>query len=173
MLAESTNLRLRRRSRFVRNAYSWLRRRLLHRQLLARKRARNSLPQAGSRRVDRDCGFLVLDRPALPHLEEVVREAKGISAARDLEANVPRKKAFLDSKLLDCSSLTLESPFIRFGLHPEVVAAVAAYLDEVPVLSSVLVWDSVEVGLRPPRASSTTATGRTPGRSSSSSSAAT
>jgi hypothetical protein len=128
MLAESTNLRLRRRSRFVRNAYSWLRRRLLHRQLLARKRARNSLPQAGSRRVDRDCGFLVLDRPALPHLEEVVREAKGISAARDLEANVPRKKAFLDSKLLDCSSLTLESPFIQFGLHLEVVAAVFHYL---------------------------------------------
>jgi|GEM_PF-1634195 len=152
MLAEFTNQKFRRRSRSVRGAYLWIRRRILYREIRARKLARSSLPPADSLRLDRDLGFLVLDRPDLPHLTEVVREAQRLSAARDLETNIARKKSFLDSQVLDCSRLTLDSPFIRFGLQQEIVAAVAEYLGEVPVLSSVLVWNSREVDA-PPSAS--------------------
>ena len=51
--------------------------------------------------------------------------------------------------LLDMESLTLDSPFIRFGLRRDIVATAAAYLGVVPILDYVNVMHSSHVADEP------------------------
>lgn len=47
------------------------------------------------------------------------------------------------TRLLDRAALTHESPFLRFALDPDLLAAVSGYLGVVPILSAMDIWNSL------------------------------
>jgi hypothetical protein len=47
------------------------------------------------------------------------------------------------ARLLDRETLSLQSPWLRFALHPDLLTAVSAYLGVVPVLSAMDFWVSL------------------------------
>jgi hypothetical protein len=114
-------------------------------QMTVRRRAAAEL-EAGSVEIPRDKGFAFCDGSSLPDIPAVVSSARHVLATVNLEKlKVKANKRFM-MKLLDQKSLTLDSPFMRLALHPDVVAAATRYLGLVPILQFVNVYYSSESG---------------------------
>src|SRR5688572_13274236 len=96
-------------------------------QMTVRRRAAAEL-EAGSVEIPRDKGFAFCDGSSFPDIPAVVSSARHVLATVNLEKlKVKANKRFM-MKLLDQKSLTLDSPFMRLALHPDVVAAATRYL---------------------------------------------
>lgn len=95
--------------------------------------------------VPKDKGFNVFEPGTFAEAEEVVRAAQNLITEINPD-NLPRaKKGRLRANLLDLSSLTLESPYLRLALSSDVLSTVSAYLGVVPVLTNIDVWYSQHV----------------------------
>jgi hypothetical protein len=109
-----------------------------------RQAAQQSTSQAGFE-IPREQGFKVFPPGTFSEVDEVVR------AAQQRIANIaPEKlqggKSQLKTGLLDMSTLSLDSPHLRFALREDVLAAVAKYLGVAPVLAHIDVWYSIHEG---------------------------
>ena len=98
----------------------------------------------GSVESPRDVGFAICDGGRFPDIPSVVSNAQHVLATVNLEKLKARANKRFMMKLLDQKLVTLDSPFMRLALHPEVVAAATRYLGVVPILQFVSVYYSSE-----------------------------
>ena len=98
----------------------------------------------GSVEIPRDAGFAICDGGRFPDIPSVVSNAQHVLATVNLEKLKARANKRFMMKLLDQKLVTLDSPFMRLALHPEVVAAATRYLGVVPILQFVSVYYSSE-----------------------------
>jgi hypothetical protein len=98
----------------------------------------------GSVEIPRDAGFAICDGGRLPDIPSVVASAQHVLATVNLEKLKARANKRFMMKLLDQKLVTLDSPFMRLALHPDVVAAATRYLGVVPILQFVSVYYSSE-----------------------------
>lgn len=111
-------------------------------QLTARREAAARV--GGSVEIPRDAGFLSCEASRFPDVDAVVESGREVLATADLEKRKAKANKPYMMRLLahDPMTLTLDSPFLRLALHPEVVAAASRYLGLVPVLQFVNVYYS-------------------------------
>lgn len=101
---------------------------------------------AGPVHIPRDTGFLFCDGARFPDIPAVVASARKVLGSVNLDKLKLRANKRFMMKLLDQKSLTLDSPFMRLALHPDIVAAATQYLGVVPILQFVNVYFSSESG---------------------------
>jgi hypothetical protein len=106
--------------------------------------ARQSADRAGFT-IPRELGFKVFPPATFPEVDEVVKSAEQRIAAIEPE-KLTGGKSQLKTGLLDMSTLTLDSPQLRFALREDILAAVANYLGVAPVLAHIDVWYSIHEG---------------------------
>jgi hypothetical protein len=97
----------------------------------------------GSFALDRHSGFVVQPAGALPGVDDVVtasQEALDAYLARP-ESVAAGRKAFL-LNVLNREALIIGSPFMRLALQPDMLTAVTAYLQVVPILTTIQVFYS-------------------------------
>jgi hypothetical protein len=101
---------------------------------------------AGAIEIPREVGFLICDGSRFPEIPAVVSSAQHVLATSNLEKLKAKANKRFMMKLLDQKTLTLESPFMRLALRPDIVNAVTRYLGVVPILQFVSVYYSSETG---------------------------
>ena len=112
--------------------------------LIRRRWAARSLPR-NAFTLPPGAGFLVLPPGRFPEVDEITAAAQATVAAADMDAKIKTgHKTFLVS-LLNQSDLTLDSPFMRLALRPDIVSAVAGYLGVLPILEYINVLCSNHV----------------------------
>ena len=112
--------------------------------LIRRRWAARSLPR-NAFTLPPGAGFLVLPPGRFPEVDEITAAAQATVAAADMDAkSKTANKTFLVS-LLNQSDLTLDSPFMRLALRPDIVSAVAGYLGVLPILEYINVLCSNHV----------------------------
>lgn len=103
------------------------------------------LPDASEIRVPRSDGFRSFPRGAFPvDVEPTLATARAIAAERAGAVEAKASKSWFRHLLRD-GDLVSHPELIDLALDPLVVAMVADYLGELPVLSSVWMWQSVPV----------------------------
>jgi hypothetical protein len=107
-----------------------------------RRSALAALPPA-SLRISPGAGFIVVPPGTWEETAEIVAFARATLARFDATAPPPGKnrKRFLPN-VLDPSTLTLDSPIVRFALRDDVLSAVSQYLGVVPFLGAISVFHS-------------------------------
>lgn len=119
-------------------------RRLLHPgTYVSRRRLALSTPPPFE--ISRRSGFAILNPGRFSEIDAVVAAVADIERRFGSQETLRgvgkgRKKFLID--ILDRAELTLESPFLRFAMRNDVLAAVAAYLRLVPILSAISVFYS-------------------------------
>ena len=112
--------------------------------LIRRRWAARSLPR-NAFTIPPGAGFLVLPPGRFPEVDEITAAAQATVAAADMDAKIKTaNKTFLVS-LLNQSDLTLDSPFMRLAIRPDIVSAVAGYLGVLPILEYINVLCSNHV----------------------------
>ena len=112
--------------------------------LIRRRWAARSLPR-NAFTIPPGAGFLVLPPGRFPEVDAITAAAQATVAAADMDAKSKTgHKTFLVS-LLNQSDLTLDSPFMRLALRPDIVSAVAGYLGVLPILEYINVLCSNHV----------------------------
>jgi hypothetical protein len=91
--------------------------------------------------IPHDRGFLVLEAGRLHEATAVAQAAQEALAGTSGDAVRSTNKEFM-VPVVDTSTLTADSPFMRFALHPDVIAGVTTYLGVAPVLSAINVFSS-------------------------------
>jgi len=107
-----------------------------------RRRVARECADGGSLRVDRDVGFRILPPGTIPEAAEVVDSCRELIDGMGTEELTWQFRQQLSMGNLKMHTLTLDSPFLRFALRPDVLASVSAYLGVVPILFNVDVWYS-------------------------------
>ncbi|MES1936575.1 hypothetical protein [Salinisphaera hydrothermalis] len=108
----------------------------------ARQRLAKELADSGDGyEIPLDNGFAVFSPGTFAEVDDIVGTVREIIAAREAEV-APGNKDFLQQGYLDAAHLTDESPFLRFALREDVIAAIAGYLGVVPVLAKIDAWKS-------------------------------
>jgi hypothetical protein len=125
----------------TREGYAAAARVLEYRTIAGRRTESRAIAPRRAFSIERGRGWTLVPAGRLVHTEPVIAAAREIVAATDMSAVAFEYKEHLTS-LLDMSSLTLDSPFLRFATREDVVASVADYLGMVPVLQYVGVWYS-------------------------------
>ena len=120
-------------------------RRALSLPTIARRRAAARTMTAESTfAIDRDRGFTVFPPERFPEAQEIVKITRDFGRDVDLTRPGLSKKArsgFM-VPMIDPAAVTLDSPYLRLALRPDVIAAVSAYLGMVPVISYLNVFYS-------------------------------
>jgi hypothetical protein len=106
---------------------------------IGRRRAARAYAYLASFEIPRDRGFVLFPPGRFPEVREVVDAARETYRNADLEKIKRKKKSFMIN-ILDPSHVTADSPFARFALREDMIAAIAGYLDVVPILTSVNVF---------------------------------
>lgn len=132
-LEERTRQRVRKSTALHRSVYVALRKAVSFPTLVKRRRAARALPPRAFT-IPRSQGFLVIPPGRFSEVDEITAAAHATVAATDMDATIKAgNKTFLVS-LLNQSDLTLDSPFMRLALRPDIVSAVAGYLGVLPIL---------------------------------------
>ena len=145
---ERTRYRIRSATAGPRSWYVRYRKAASLRTMLERRHARAALPPAAFT-VPRDKGFLVLPPGTFPEVNEIVTAAHHALEETDMQARIDAgHKPFLVS-LLKSADITLDSPYMRLALRPEIVRAASEYLGVLPILEYVNVLCSNHVAEAP------------------------
>jgi len=91
--------------------------------------------------IPRDTGFAVFPAGRFPEATEIASAAQDLAAHTPPETFAKANKEFM-IPLLASGELTADSPFLRFALRDDVLAAVSAYLGVAPLLSNINVYSS-------------------------------
>ena len=143
-LEQRTRQRFRKSTAGHRSVYVGLRKVASLPTLLKRRHAARALPPRAFT-IPQKKGFLVLPPGRFPEVDEITATAHATVIAAGMDAGMESSnKAFFVS-LLNQSELTLDSPFMRLALRPDIVSAVAAYLGVLPILEFVNVKRSDHV----------------------------
>ena len=109
-----------------------------------RRRAAGDIFSEADFTIPRDLGFARFEPGRFPEINAIVyeanRELEKLEPTRVVQPEVGTKGLFMG--LFDCDRLTLDSPFIKFALRPDIVGAISAYLGVVPVLARIDLWYS-------------------------------
>jgi hypothetical protein len=120
-------------------------RRALSLPTIARRRAAaGTVAGTATFAIDRDRGFTVFPPERFPEAQEIVEITRDFGRDVDLTRPGLSKKArsgFM-IPMIDPATVTLDSPYLRLALRPDIVAAVSAYLGMVPVISYLNVFYS-------------------------------
>ena len=110
-----------------------------------RRRAASDISGKADFAISRDLGFARFEPGRFPEINAIVyeanRELEKLQPTRAIQPEVGTKGLFMG--LFDCDRLTLDSPFMKFALRPDIVGAISAYLGVVPVLVRIDLWYSV------------------------------
>ncbi len=117
--------------------------RLVNRKLcVRRKRFAHQLRTSQYTEIPKDIGFIRAELTDMSVAEEVILDAEE-------KAKHPNNKQTLQGiydplhyDSLEEASLDLESPYLRFCLQDEIIGIVSRYFGEIPILTSVGVWNS-------------------------------
>jgi hypothetical protein len=129
----------------ARREYRSSREKQLAAQMDGRRRAATEL-KTGTVEMARDAGMVFCEGGRFSDIPAVVSSARQVLATANLEKVKAKANKRFMMKLLDQKGLTLESPFMRLALQPDVVAAATRYLGVVPILQFVNVYYSSESG---------------------------
>ncbi len=109
-----------------------------------RHRAAGGISSEADFAIPRDMGFARFEPGRFPEINAIVyeanRELEKLEPTRVIQPEVGTKGLFMG--LFDCDRLTLDSPFMKFALRPDVVGAISAYLGVAPVLARIDLWYS-------------------------------
>ena len=114
-------------------------------QMAERRRLASEL-QLGPVEIPRERGFAFYDGGRFPGVPAVVAAARDVFAAAKPEKRKEKSNKQFMMKLLKQNLVTLDSPFMRLALHPDIVAPVTRYLGVVPILQFVNVYFSCDSG---------------------------
>jgi hypothetical protein len=131
-VAKSTDARRRR--------WAGLKAVLRSRQIAERRAAAVDLERVSVPAIEPARGFLTFPPGTFAEVDGVVRETQACLSRID-GTQTGRKEQLL-TNLLDTSALSLESPYLRFALRPEVVACASRYLGLIPILGAIDCWYS-------------------------------
>ena len=112
------------------------------RTLLVRRRLAREFAYGARLRISPERGYVLISREELAGVDEVVQSAQKLIAENPPEDRQWRGKQQLRTGNLDMRQLTLDSPYLRFALHRDVLGAVSAYLGLIPLLVYIDVWYS-------------------------------
>jgi hypothetical protein len=112
------------------------------RTLLVRRRLAREYANGARLHIPLERGFELYSREELTGVEEVVRSAQTLIAENPPEKRQWRGKQQLRTGNLDMRQVTLDSPYLRFALQRDVLAAVSSYLGVIPLLVYLDVWYS-------------------------------
>jgi hypothetical protein len=124
-----------------RRAYRSDRELLIPKQLTARRRAAEEFKPSPFE-IPRDVGFVFYEGNRFPDVPAVVSSARDVLAGTDLDQLMAGANKRFMMKLLDPDLVTLESPFMRLALRPDIIATVSRYLGMVPILQFASVYFS-------------------------------
>lgn len=98
--------------------------------------------------IDHDAGFAVMKAGRIAGTDDIIEPALSFIDSIDPTAKAQGmlKKPQLFTKLLDTDGLTLDSPYLRFVLQPNILRSVSAYLGVVPILKDIDIWYSTHPG---------------------------
>lgn len=109
-----------------------------------RRRAAGGISNEADFTIPRDMGFARFEPGRFPEINAIVyegnRELEKLEPTRVIQPEVGTKGLFMG--LFDCDRLTLDSPFMKFALRPDIVGPVSRYLGVVPVLARIDLWYS-------------------------------
>jgi len=130
------------RSDGVRNVYTLARRAERFFRDAPRRAALGRLP-ASTIEIPKAAGFTVLPASVFDEVPAVVADARDALVRYDAShpPDGKNRKRFLQN-VLDVSSVTLDTPAMRFALRDDVLASVTRYLGVVPFLSAISVFHS-------------------------------
>jgi hypothetical protein len=107
-----------------------------------RRSAMAALPPTGVH-IPREAGFVLVPGDRFEETPAIVADAR--AALSRFDASMPpggkNRKRFLQN-VLDPSTLTVESPIVRFALRGDVLSTVSEYLGVVPFLTAINVFHS-------------------------------
>jgi len=112
--------------------------------ILRRRAAARQLSADAPFGIDADRGFAVFPPGTFVETADIVSAARTLGMEVDTTRREVSKKArsgFM-VPMMDGGALTLASPFLRFALRPDVIAAVSSYLGIVPVITRLNVFYS-------------------------------
>jgi hypothetical protein len=104
------------------------------RTLFLRRRLARECANGARLRISRERGYELISREELTGVDEVVRAARELIAENPPENREWRGKQQLRTNNLDMRQVTLDSPYLRFALNPDLLGAVSGYLGVVPHL---------------------------------------
>jgi hypothetical protein len=113
---------------------------------MAQRRRMAAEFQAGGVEIPRDRGFVFADGARFSDVPPVVAAAREVFAAAKPEKRKEKSNKQFMMKLLKQNLVTLDSPFMRLALHPDILAPVGRYLGVVPILQFVNVYFSCDSG---------------------------
>ncbi len=127
-----------------RRLYERVKRCLNHRTCVQRRRTAVELADAVSFTIPRDRGFLGFPPTHFEEMPAILADARARLSTVDVQRSRQPKVTTdgLYVHLLDPRELTLDSPYLRFVLRRDVIAAVSRYLGMVPVLGQIDLWHS-------------------------------
>ena len=109
-----------------------------------RWRAAGDMSSGADLMIPPELGFARFEPGQFPEINAIVyeanRELEKLEPTRVVQPEVGTKGLFMG--LFDCDRLTLDSPFMRFALRPDIIGAVSRYLGVVPVLVRIDLWYS-------------------------------
>ncbi len=115
--------------------------------IATRRSAARGLASAPSFTIDPERGFRIFPPATFSEADEIVATTGEVG--RDVDLSRPglskKAKAGFMVPMIDPATLTLESPFLRLALRPDIIGAVSAYLGLVPVLAHLNVYYSAAV----------------------------
>jgi hypothetical protein len=112
--------------------------------IAARRAEARALASRAGFTIDPDLGYQVFSPGTFPEADDIVALTRGMEQGVDLNRPGLSKKArsgFM-VPMIDPAALTLDSPFLRLALRPDIIAAVSAYLGVVPVIAHLNVYYS-------------------------------
>ncbi len=114
------------------------------RTVLRRRKAAISMSSEADFTIPRQLGFAQFEPGRFPETKAIVHEAnrelEKLDPTRVAQPGIGTKGMFVG--LFDCDRLTLDSPFVKFALRPDIIGAISAYLGVVPVLVRIDLWYS-------------------------------
>ena len=94
--------------------------------------------------IPREKGVMVVPADQIPEASRVIHAAQNlVDMQEEIGAKKKKSKPQLVSDLLPQSTITLDSAYMEFGLHDDILSVVARYLGLVPILASIEVWFSL------------------------------
>ncbi len=112
--------------------------------VLRRRRAARGISSEADFTIPHESGFARFEPGRFPETNAIVyeagRELEKLEPTRVIQPGLGTKGMFVG--LLDHDRLTLDSPFVKLALRPDIIGAISAYLGVVPVLARIDLWYS-------------------------------
>ncbi len=129
-----------------RKQYEAFRRSMMRSTVTRHERLANEYSGKATFEIPREQGFLKMPPGTFSEIEPVVEDVRRLIAGYSEEELMGPKKSQLRDGLLPVTELDLNSPYLKFALREDVLAAIGNYLGAAPLLANIDVWYSLHRG---------------------------